>query len=280
MELLEPVTPASMALHEPPLVKYLHLSDRSIAYRHLEGRSPTLIYVGGFLSTMEIHKATIIEQYAKVHGRASIRYDQASVGLSTGIHRRDATASNEPWIQDLMAIMDILADKGPAILIASSNGAQICCHVAKVRPQQVKGLVLIGPSLISGHLNWILAMEQDMVPKDVLERYEKGEDINYNTAYGKGYITKEGHEKMKKYAINIDEPIEIHCPIRIIHALKDEEVDLEKSQIFLENVASKNVDLVVRKQGNHRLMKPRDLTLLTYVIHKLIEDVEKLNSKV
>ena len=76
MELLEPVTPASMALHEPPLVKYLHLSDRSIAYRHLEGKSPTLIYVGGFLSTMEIHKATIIEQYAKVHGRASIRYDQ------------------------------------------------------------------------------------------------------------------------------------------------------------------------------------------------------------
>ena len=77
MNLLELVTPASMALHEPPLVKYLHLSDRSIAYRHLEGKSPTLIYVGGFLSTMEIHKATIIEQYAKVHGRASIRYDQA-----------------------------------------------------------------------------------------------------------------------------------------------------------------------------------------------------------
>ena len=76
MDLLQSVTPASMALHEPPLVKYLHLSDRSIAYRHLEGKSPTLIYVGGFLSTMEIHKATIIEQYAKVHGRASIRYDQ------------------------------------------------------------------------------------------------------------------------------------------------------------------------------------------------------------
>ena len=52
-------------------------------------------------------------------------------------------------------------------------------------------------------------MERDMVPKDVLERYEKGEDINYKTAYGKGYITKEGHEKMKKYAINIEEPIEV-----------------------------------------------------------------------
>ena len=73
------VTPTRLSSHNAmvPPVKYLHLSDRSIAYRHLEGRSPTLIYVGGFLSTMEIHKATIIEQYAKVHGRASIRYDQA-----------------------------------------------------------------------------------------------------------------------------------------------------------------------------------------------------------
>ena len=69
--------------------------------------------------------------------------------------------------------------------------------------------ILSGPSLVSGHLNWLLALEQDMVPKDVLEKYEKGEDINYNTAYGKGYITKEGHEKMKKYAISIDEPIEV-----------------------------------------------------------------------
>lgn len=163
--------------------------------------------------------------------------------------------------------------------------------------------IFSGPSLVSGHLNWLLALEQDMVPKDVLEKYEKGEDINYNTAYGKGYITKEGHEKMKKYALNIDEPIEvlmnnnfptnpriqsshffkiqqIHCPIRIIHAFKDEEVDLEKSQTFLENVATLNVDLFVRKQGNHRLMKPRDLTLVTYVIDKLIKDIENMKSKV
>ena len=73
---------------------------------------------------------------------------------------------------------------------------------------------------------------------------------------------------------------QIHCPIRIIHAFKDEEVDLEKSQTFLENVATLNVDLFVRKQGNHRLMKPRDLTLVTYVIDKLLKDIEKVKSKV
>ena len=62
--------------------------------------------------------------------------------------------------------------------------------------------------------------------------------------------------------------------------MKDEEVDVENSQTFLEQVASKNVDLIIRKQGNHRLTKPRDLTLLAYVVHKLIDDIEKVKSKV
>ncbi len=145
MELLEDVSVASMSLHQAPPVKYLHLSDRIIAYRHLEGKSPTLIYVGGFLSTMEIHKAAIIEQYAKVHGRASIRYDQASTGLSTGISRQDAT--NETWIADALAMMDEVAQKQPVVLVASSNGCQMCTYIATVRPQQVKGLVFIGKKI-------------------------------------------------------------------------------------------------------------------------------------
>lgn len=110
MDLLRDVSVSSMAEHVPPPVKYLHLTDRSIAYRHCEGRSPTLIYVPGFLSTMEIHKAAIVEQYAKVQGRASIRYDQASVGLSQGITRENAY--NEIWVQDCLAMMDIVAAKG------------------------------------------------------------------------------------------------------------------------------------------------------------------------
>ena len=63
---------------------------------------------------MEIHKATAIEQYAKVHGRASIRYDQASVGLSYGLDRKDAY--NVTWVQDCLAMMDVVAAKGNIIV--------------------------------------------------------------------------------------------------------------------------------------------------------------------
>ena len=67
------VTPETMSKHVPPEVKFLELSDRTLAYRKLEGRGPIIVYVGGLLSSMEIHKATILEQYAKNTGRASIR---------------------------------------------------------------------------------------------------------------------------------------------------------------------------------------------------------------
>ena len=45
--------------------------------------------------------------------------------------------------RDALHMMDDVA-KGPVVLIASSNGAQICGYIAKIRPEQVKGLVLIG----------------------------------------------------------------------------------------------------------------------------------------
>ena len=39
-------------------------------------------------------------------------------------------------------------------------------------------------------------------------------------------------------------------------------------------VETNDFDLFIRKQGNHRLMKPRDLTLLTYAIHNLLMELE------
>ena len=59
-----------------------------------------------------------------------------------GIDRKEA--NNATWVQDALAMMDVVAQKGPVVLIASSNGGQICGHIAKTRPQQVKGLILIG----------------------------------------------------------------------------------------------------------------------------------------
>ena len=67
---------------------------------------------------------------------------------------------------------------------------------------------------------------------------------------------------------------QIKCPIKVLHAWQDDEIPLEQSQNFQEMVETNDFDLFIRKQGNHRLMKPRDLTLLTYAIHNLLMELE------
>jgi abhydrolase domain-containing protein 10 len=64
--------------------------------------------------------------------------------------------------------------------------------------------------------------------------------------------------------------MQVNCPIRILHAYFDDEVDWESSLNLLKMVESDDVDLILRKSGNHRLMKPRDLTQLNYILDSLI----------
>jgi len=75
---LPEVTPEHMGMHQQPSVSFLNLEspDRKLAYRYIKGnltknclhipisiltifeigKSPTLLYVPGYLSSMDIHK--------------------------------------------------------------------------------------------------------------------------------------------------------------------------------------------------------------------------------
>ena len=69
-------------------------------------------------------------------------------------------------------------------------------------------------------------------------------------------------------------PCQIHCPIRIIHAIDDDEVHWSNSLKLLKAVQCEDVDLVIRKFGDHRLMKPRDLTLALYTMDLMLKERE------
>ena len=67
---------------------------------------------------------------------------------------------------------------------------------------------------------------------------------------------------------------QVKCPVRILHAYEDAEWNWNGSVKMLEMFQSEDVDLILRKQGNHRLMKSRDLTLLTYVLGNLLSEIQ------
>ena len=47
-------------------------------------------------------------------------------------------------MRDALSIVDEVAQAGPVILVASSNGGWISTYIATVRPERIAGLVLIG----------------------------------------------------------------------------------------------------------------------------------------
>ena len=51
-------------------------------------------------------------------------------------------------MNDALAMVDLVAQPGPIILVASSNGGWISTYIATVRPDRIAGLVLIGRLVI------------------------------------------------------------------------------------------------------------------------------------
>ena len=51
--------------------------------------------------------------------------------------------------------------------------------------------------------------------------------------------------------------LQVNCPVRLLHAFGDEDVEWKSSMRLLQSLESSQVDLILRKSGNHRLMKPQ-----------------------
>jgi pimeloyl-ACP methyl ester carboxylesterase len=59
-------------------------------------------------------------------------------------HFVNVKAGTDIWMRDALAMVDLIAEDGPVILVASSNGGWVSTYIASVRPEKIAGLVLIG----------------------------------------------------------------------------------------------------------------------------------------
>lgn len=90
--------------------------------------------------------------------------------------------------------------------------------------------------------------------------------------------SEEGHYKFNmdflREAENhcvLHSPIPITCPVRLIHGLKDEDVPWHISMQVAERVLSPDVDVILRRHGQHRMSEKDDIKLMVYTIDDLID---------
>jgi pimeloyl-ACP methyl ester carboxylesterase len=226
--------------------------------------APLFVWLCGFNSDMSGSKATIMAQFAKDYGFASLRFDYSGTGNSQG-NFDDGTISK--WYND--AICAIEATKSQSIiLVGSSMGGWISLKLAKHFGNKIKALILIAPAPdFTQDLMWNQfpeSVKMQIINEGFWYRPSPYEDYGYK-------ITRKLIEDGQNNLI-LTQNIEINAPIRILHGVLDEDVPFTRSIDLIDKITSENIKLTLIKNGDHRLSQVQDLQTL----YETLKEISKL----
>ncbi|MDT9599498.1 alpha/beta hydrolase [Sphingosinicella rhizophila] len=239
-------------------IEFLNRSGRRLAYRHRPGGSPTLIFLPGYMSDMEGSKAVALDGWAAAEGRAMLRFDYAGCGASEGAFEAQSLAD---WRDDALAMIDQVA--GPVVLVGSSMGGWLMLLAALARPQKVAAL--IGIAAAPDFTSWGFTEAQK---REILEQGRIEEPSAYSD---QPYVTTKCFWENGEGLKLLDGPVAIECPVRLLHGLDDKDVPWRISYRLMEQLRSADVQMLLLKDGDHRLSRDSDIARLIATVTALLE---------
>ena len=112
-------------------------NGHQIAYVRTNGKTPGVIFFGGYMSDMTGTKALSLEKLCREIGHGYLRFDYSGHGASGGFFENGTISS---WTNDALTVFDAVTN-GPQILVGSSMGGWIMLLVALARKKRVHGLI-------------------------------------------------------------------------------------------------------------------------------------------
>ena len=238
----------------------------TIAYRRISGKSPGVVFLHGFKSDMTGTKALAVEELCRARGNAFVCYDGFGHGASSGAFT-DGTIGR--WRDDAVCIIDQLTS-GPQVLVGSSMGGWLMLLAALERRPRIVGLVGIAAAPdFTEDLIW-----QAFDAPTRRQLLTEGQVSIPECAGGECYpITRRLIEEGRQHLLMTD-AINLDCPTRLIHGLKDADVPWRTSLRLQERLTSSDVAVTLVKDGDHRLSTPPDLARLCRVVGGLLDQLE------
>lgn len=238
----------------------------AIAYHALPGRSPTVVFLHGFMSDMTGGKAVALEEFCRRRGQAFVRFDTQGHGQSSGAFT-DGTIGQ--WAADAVAVIDAVTS-GPLVLVGSSMGGWLMLLAALQRRSRIAGLVGIAAAPdFTETLIW-----QELSEEQRRALLTDG-SIVLPSCYGTdGYtITRRLIEDGRQNLL-LHDTVNLHCPVRLIQGMKDADVPWRTALTLQEYLASEDVEVLLVKDGDHRLSRDEDLKRLEAVVDGLLRKIE------
>jgi len=234
----------------------------AIAWRRRRGRGPAIVFFGGYASDMTGTKASFLDSWAAAQGRAFLRFDYTGHGASGG---RFEEGTITAWAADAIAAIERLTE-GPVVVVGSSMGGWIMLEVALARPARVRALVGIAAAAdFTEDLLW--ARWDDATRARLVAEGRVTEPSEYDPA-GSVYtraLIEDGRQRLR-----LRGPIGFAGPVRLLHGQNDHAVPWQTSLRLAERLESSDVQVILVKDGDHRLSRPADLALLARTLAPLL----------
>jgi pimeloyl-ACP methyl ester carboxylesterase len=214
------------------------------------GANPVAVFVHGFGSHRRGEKALYFAVRFVDLGWGFLSMDLRGHGDADGA-MRDLTLSR--LLEDLGAVMDWLPTRTlPLVLIGSSMGAMLAAWHLLRRADSVGGIVMIAPSLR------FPAELVENLPEDELASWKQSGVrriqngwIDVELGYG---LVEDGRQYDPARLVR-----EHRVPTLIFHGMRDLSVDWRQSMRFAEECPCRDIDLVLIKDGDHRLTEHKKL---------------------
>ena len=230
---------------------------RRLAFRFTPGAGPTLVFLPGYKSDMAGSKAEALFEWAAANGHACLLLDYSGCGQSSGDF---ADGSLTRWHDEVLTLIDTCC-RGPVVLLGSSMGGWLMLLVGLALGDRLAGLV--GIAAAPDFTGWGYTADQ----KAILQR---GETVFEDNPYGPEPTPTHATFWADGEANRLlDAEIRLYCPVRLLHGQADPDVPWQISLRLAEALRSDDVQVVLIKDGDHRLSRDADIALLLSTIAAL-----------
>ncbi|CAH2604791.1 2-hydroxymuconic semialdehyde hydrolase [Rhodovastum atsumiense] len=234
-----------------------------LAYALLPGKGPTVVFLPGFASDMTGSKATTLASWCAAEGRALLRLDYSGHGASGGSF---AAGSIGTWTADARLVIERLTE-GPLLLVGSSMGGWIALLTALAMPERIAALVGIAAAPdFTEDLMWAA-----MAPPE-RERLLREGALQVPSEYGAPTLITRGLIEDGRRHLLLRAPVPLTCPVRLLQGQRDADVPWETALRLAGRITGGDVQVVLVKDGDHRLSREQDLGLLVRTVGSLLAE--------
>ncbi len=244
-----------------------------LAYHAIEGRedAPGVVFLSGYRSDMEGTKAVFLEKWAQEHQRSYVRFDYSGHGQSGGEFKALGISA---WLDDVCDLLSHVCN-GRQILVGSSMGGWLMLLAALRCPDKIAALLGIAAAPdFTEALMWDVFDEKQKA--EIMDKGVYHLPTNYCAAPGEEPapypITRKLIEDGRRHLLLRAGDIQIHCPVRLVHGIKDEDVPYQFSCRLAEKLATPDVEVLLQKAGDHRMSSTESLRIVQDVLEKLISN--------